>query len=94
MALTEFDKILQEYKDSDDDFGFSTISKEEYDTVVQNIKAETVEDYQKKLKELEKIIIPFLNKLHSTGDKEYIFWPNRKPVIEEQIKKILQLTRY
>ena len=85
MALSEFDKILQEYKDSDDDFGFSTVSKEEYDAVVNNTKAQTVEDYQKKLKELEKIIIPFLNKLHSTGDKEYIFWPNRKPIIEEQI---------
>ena len=93
MALSEFDKILQEYKDSDDDFGFSTVSKEEYDAVVNNTKAQTVEDYQKKLKELEKIIIPFLNKLHSTGDKEYIFWPNRKPIIEEQIKRILQLTR-
>ena len=93
MPLSDFDKILQEYKDSDDDFGFSTVSKEEYDAVVNSTKAQTVEDYQKKLKELEKIIIPFLNKLHSTGDKEYIFWPNRKPIIEEQIKKILQLTR-
>jgi predicted RND superfamily exporter protein len=93
MALSEFDKILQEYKDSNDDFGFSTVSQEEYDAVVQNTKNQTVEDYQKKLKEVEKIIVPFLNKLHSTGDKEYIFWPNRKPIIEEQIKKILQLTR-
>ena len=93
MPLSDFDKILQEYKDSDDDFGFSTVSKEEYDAVVSNTKAQTVEDYQKKLKELEKIIIPFLNKLHRTGDKEYIFWPNRKPIIEEQIKRILQLTR-
>ena len=93
MALTDFDKILQEYKDSDDDFGFSTVSKQEYDALVHNTKAQTVEDYQKKLKELEKIIIPFLNKLHSTGDKEYIYWPNRKPIIEDQITRILYLTR-
>ena len=43
--------------------------------------------------ELEKMIIPFLKKLHSTGDKEYIYWPNRKPAIEKQIEKILKLTR-
>jgi hypothetical protein len=39
------------------------------------------------------MIIPFLQKLHSTGDKEYIYWPNRKPMIEKQIEKILKLTR-
>ena len=46
-----------------------------------------------RLTELEKMIIPFLTKLHSTGDKEYIYWPNRKPAIEKQIEKILKLTR-
>jgi len=45
------------------------------------------------LMEVEKMIVPFLNKLHSTGDKEYIYWPNRKPAIEKQIEKILKLTR-
>ena len=50
-------------------------------------------DYGRRLDELEKIIVPFLTKLHSTGDKEYIYWPNRKPVIEKQIEKILKLTR-
>jgi len=38
-------------------------------------------------------VIPFLTKLHSTGDKEYIYWPNRKPIIEKQIEKILKLTK-
>jgi hypothetical protein len=50
-------------------------------------------NYKKRLDELEKMIIPFLRKLHTTGDKEYIYWPNRKPAIEAQIEKILKLTR-
>ncbi len=39
------------------------------------------------------MIIPFLMKLQTTGDKEYIYWPNRKPIIEKQIERILKLTR-
>jgi hypothetical protein len=39
------------------------------------------------------MILPFLEKLRDTGDKEYIYWPNRKPAIDKQIEKILTLTR-
>ena len=92
MALSDFDKILKEYQSLDDDFGFSVVSEEEYNSVV-NKTAETADDYKSRLTELEKMIIPFLQKLHSTGDKEYIYWPNRKPVIEKQMERILKLTR-
>jgi hypothetical protein len=92
MALVDFDKVLQEYTDDDDDFGFSAVSEEEYNSVI-NKTAETADDYKLRLKEVEKMIIPFLKKLHSTGDKEYIYWPNRKPIIEKQIERILKLTR-
>ena len=92
MALVDFDKILQEYTEDDDDFGFSAVSEEEYNSVI-NKTAETADDYKLRLAEVEKMIIPFLQKLHSTGDKEYIYWPNRKPIIEKQIERILKLTR-
>jgi len=92
MALTDFDKILKEYQIEDNDFGFSAVSEEEYNSII-NKAATTADDYKDRLAEIEKIIVPFLTKLHSTGDKEYIYWPNRTPVIEEQIKKILKLTR-
>ena len=52
MALSQFDKILKEYRDSDNDYGFSAVSEE-----------------------------------------EYIYWPNRVPALEEQIQRILELTR-
>jgi len=91
MALIDFDKLSKQYE-ADDDFGFSAISEEEYNSVV-NKATGTVEDYKARLAELEKIIIPFLTKLHSTGDKEYIYWPNRKPIIEKQIERVLKLTK-
>ena len=92
MALIDFDKLAKEYNDTENDFGFSAVSEEEYNSVV-NKTAQTADDYKTRLKELEKMIVPFLTKLHSTGDKEYIYWPNRKPIIEKQIERILKLTR-
>jgi hypothetical protein len=91
MALIDFDKLASQY-DDDNDFGFSAVSEEEYNSVI-NRTAQTADDYKARLKEVEKIIIPFLTKLHSTGDKEYIYWPNRKPIIEKQIERILKLTK-
>ena len=91
MALVDFDKLAKQYENTDD-FGFSAVSEEEYNSVV-NKTAATADDYKARLQELEKMIIPFLTKLHSTGEKEYIYWPNRKPIIEAQIEKILKLTK-
>jgi hypothetical protein len=76
----------------DDDFGFSAISAADYEARI-NKAAEPVEEYKEKLQQLEKMILPFLEKLRDTGDKEYIYWPNRKPAIDKQIEKILKLTR-
>ena len=56
-----------------------------------------VEELEKKRKEdllkVEKIIMPLLNNLMKNPDNEYIKWPNRKSVIEKQIKKIVNVTR-
>ena len=76
----------------DDDFGFSAISAADYEARI-NKAAEPVEEYKQRLQDLEKMILPFLEKLRDTGDKEYIYWPNRKPAIDKQIEKILKLTR-
>ena len=83
-------KILAEYDDQD--FGFSSESEEEFNALVAE-KDNTVEDYKKRLADVEKIILPFLNKLLKTADQPVIKWPNRAPIIEDQIKKILKLTR-
>ena len=82
--------------DIEDDFGFSAISAADYEARI-NKAAEAaslpIEDYKQRLSDLEDLVLPFLQKLRDTGDKEYIFWPNRKPVIDKQIEKLLSLTR-
>jgi hypothetical protein len=78
--------------DNDDDFGFSAISAEDYEARITKA-AEPINDYKQRLESVEAIILPFLEKLRDTGDKEYIYWPNRKPAIDKQIEKILKLTR-
>jgi hypothetical protein len=56
-------------------------------------KIEFDEYKAKKLKALEKLIIPLLKNLKSNPDKAYIHWPGRAPVLDAQISKILSLTR-
>lgn len=46
-----------------------------------------------KLKSLEELIVPLLVNLMKNPEKEYIYWPNRKDKIQEQINKVLALTR-
>jgi hypothetical protein len=93
MALTlDAQAILKQYENVGDDFGFSAVSEEEYNSVI-NKTTETADDYKTRLQEVEKLMIPFLQKLYATADKEYIYWPNRKTAIEGQINKILKLTR-
>lgn len=46
-----------------------------------------------KLVELEKMIVPLLVNLMRNPEKEYIYWPNRKDKIQEQIDKVLAITR-
>ena len=86
----DISKVLAEY--DEDDFGFSAVSEEEYNAVITE-KADTVEEYAARLKEIEKLVLPFFTKLLKTADKEYIYWPNRKELVEKQIQKILTLTR-
>ena len=86
----DINKILAEY--NDDDFGFTAVDEAEYEAVIAE-KDETVEEYKARLQQIEKIIMPFLTNLYKTANQPYIHWPNRGPVIEKQMQKILALTR-
>ena len=48
-----------------------------------------------KLSDLEKLVLPLLVNLIKPESlaQKYIYWPNRKEIIERQIRKIIQLTR-
>ena len=82
--------ILKEY--GDDDFGFTTVDEAEYLAVIAE-KDETVEEYKARLAQVEKIIMPFLTNLYKSSSQPYIHWPNRGPILEKQMQKILALTR-
>jgi Asp-tRNA(Asn)/Glu-tRNA(Gln) amidotransferase B subunit len=93
--ILDLQKILNEYEEIDD-FGFSAVSEEEYNKVVYEVVTEAeqnLESYKQRLTEVEKLIVPFLMKLLKTANKEYIYWPNREPVIKAQLEKIVKLTR-
>ena len=47
-----------------------------------------------KLKQVEDMILPLLYNLMKNPEKEYIHWPNRTPIIDNQIEKITAITRY
>jgi len=46
-----------------------------------------------KLKKLEGLILPLLLNLKKNPTKDTIKWPNREPIIDAQIAKILAITR-
>ena len=50
-------------------------------------------DVHEKLKKLEGLIVPLLVNLMKNPEKDTIKWPNRKPIIEAQLEKILSITR-
>jgi hypothetical protein len=56
-------------------------------------RAQLQEQTSAKLLELEKMIVPLLVNLMRNPDKEYIYWPNRKDKIQDQINKVLMITR-
>jgi hypothetical protein len=86
----DISKIMAEYGDSD--FGFTAVDEAEYEAVIAE-KDETVEEYKTRLSQVEKIILPFLTNLYKSREQAYIHWPNRGPILEQQMQKILKLTR-
>ena len=61
---------------------------DEYDLRKDNLGKEQKE----KFAQIEKLVIPLMLKL-AKAPENYIYWPNRKTVIESQLKKIVAITR-
>ena len=84
--------ILHEYENYD--FGFTTegsLKKKLDDLHVQHV--EEVSRLKNDIKQLEALIMPLLVNLMKNPEQPTIKWPNRKEIIEEQIAKILAITR-
>ena len=70
---------LDELDDAKTSMGSST------DVAVSKLKSS--------LAEAEELILPLLYKLMENEDKEYIYWPNRKAIINQQIERVKKVTR-
>ncbi len=71
-----------------------TVTQQKFDSRLEEKESELTVGNQEKFKLLEKLMIPLLMNLSKDSDTNpYIHWPNRKQVVEEQIKRILTVTR-
>lgn len=66
--------------------GTPNLDTDEYKVLIEK-------DVREKLKTVEGLIMPLLVNLMKNPDKDYIHWPNRSPLIQKQIDKILAITR-
>lgn len=62
--------------------------------LIEQHKELLTKEVHSKLQEVEQMILPLLYNLQKNPEKEYIHWPNRKDIIQKQIERILQVTRY
>lgn len=60
---------------------------------VEERKSQLTAAYKSKMSAIEQLIMPLLYNLKKNPQKEYIHWPNRENKIQDQITKILALTR-
>ena len=70
------------------DFGFSLVDENELQavqTAYTQVKSATgtAEQWEAKADKLYNMVMPLLNNLQKTPDKEYIYWPGRVAKIEE-----------
>ena len=82
----------------DFDFGFTAMDADELDEV-QTVKKEATSASEEALTLKEKcdtlynMIQPLLSNLQKNPEKEYIYWPNRKAIIQQQIDRLQKITR-
>lgn len=81
--------IITELDDSND-FGFTFHDEDEI--VSSSGVTDEVEVLKNRLRTLRKTYLPLLQHLAKDPDKPMIKWPNRKDILDKQIKKMIELT--
>ncbi len=76
--------------DETNDFGFSFHDEEEI--VTSSGVTDEVEVLKNRLRNVRKTYLPLLQHLAKDPDKPMIKWPNRKEILDKQIKKMIELT--
>jgi hypothetical protein len=74
------------------DFGFSSISEDDFIAREDKAVANAVEGVQNKVEKMYHLILPLLNNLAKDGDiNAYIHWPDRGDKIEQFKKKLADI---
>lgn len=81
--------------EDDNDFGFTFAHEEEImeENKEYSSLQEQVDDLKQRLHAVNKIFMPLLENLAKDPDKPMIKWPNRKEIIDKQIRKLSTLTK-
>ena len=64
-----------------------------YQVLFEKRKAELEDVYKDQMKKVEKLILPLLHNLMKNPENEYIKWPNRTKIVQQQINRIVAITR-
>ena len=72
-------------EDPEYDFGFCAVNESELEVV------QTAETTKKKTDLLYSAILPLLKRLKENPERDYIFWPNRLPKVEEFEEKLRKI---
>lgn len=71
-----------------------TVAEKKYTDRLEEKEVQLEVANEEKFKQVEQLIIPLLLNLAKDSDNNpYIHWPNRKEVVEQQVQKILSVTR-
>ena len=64
-----------------------------YQVLFEKRKAELETIYKDQMRKVERLILPLLHNLMKNPENEYIKWPNRTNIVQQQINKIVAITR-
>ena len=64
-----------------------------YQVLFEKRKAELETIYKDQMRKVERLILPLLHNLMKNPENEYIKWPGRTNIVQQQINKIVAITR-
>jgi hypothetical protein len=92
--------VVQPVINTDLDERFDSIDEKldrviiEFERMQDGVAANATEtEMRDKIRKLEAIVVPLLNNLLKTADKEWIHWPNRREICQKQLDAVLKITR-
>ena len=64
-----------------------------YQILFEKRKAELEVVYKDQMKKVERLVLPLLYNLMKNPENEYIKWPGRTNIVQQQINRIVAITR-